>query len=204
MTIELKPIPTRYNGYNFRSRAEARWAVLLDHVKVPWSYEQQGFDLNRFGRYLPDFWLPKQDAFLEVKPHVPLPDDFETLRAVALAIASHKTVWVVGSLESFALRDKHLCRGLKIHPTGDSEESFMFGFLGSTPPCDVDMPKFASERDEVDWLKQQIAAKRANASRFRDNNPQMVTRMVDETDWLGSAISAARSARFEHGESGAT
>ena len=53
----LKPIETRYNGYRFRSRTEARWAVLLDTLGVKYEYEKEGFELI-CGSYLPDFWLP--------------------------------------------------------------------------------------------------------------------------------------------------
>jgi hypothetical protein len=66
----LTPIQTRYRGYLFRSRLEARWAVFMDAVGIPYEYEAQGFDLNGI-RYLPDFWLPMQRAFLEIKPYLP-------------------------------------------------------------------------------------------------------------------------------------
>jgi len=49
-------IPTRYGDCHFRSRIEARWAVLLDYLGVGWEYEAQGFDLPS-GAYLPDFRL---------------------------------------------------------------------------------------------------------------------------------------------------
>lgn len=42
---ELKAIQTEYKGYRFRSRLEARWAVLLDELGVKWEYEPEGYDL---------------------------------------------------------------------------------------------------------------------------------------------------------------
>lgn len=63
----LKAIETRYKGYRFRSRLEARWAVFFQEHGVRWEYEQEGFELP-FGRYLPDFYLPTRKAFIEVKP----------------------------------------------------------------------------------------------------------------------------------------
>jgi hypothetical protein len=63
----IQAIETHYHGYRFRSRLEARWAVALDHLGVRWEYEQQGYDLNGV-RYLPDFWLPDQETFVEIKP----------------------------------------------------------------------------------------------------------------------------------------
>lgn len=64
----LKAIETSYKGYRFRSRLEARWAVFFDALGVPYEYEKEGFDLGAAGRYLPDFWLPKQRTWLEIKP----------------------------------------------------------------------------------------------------------------------------------------
>jgi hypothetical protein len=63
----LKAIETRYRGYRFRSRLEARWAVYFDAIGLTWEYEAQGFDLDGVC-YLPDFWLPNVDMFAEVKP----------------------------------------------------------------------------------------------------------------------------------------
>ncbi|MGI5223022.1 hypothetical protein [Nocardia sp. CA-290969] len=56
MMTDLKPIETSYAGCRFRSRIEARWAVFFDHLGIGWEYEPQGFDLPS-GRYLPDFLL---------------------------------------------------------------------------------------------------------------------------------------------------
>ena len=67
----IKAIETRYKGYRFRSRLEARWAVFFDALQVEWDYEPEGFDLGSAGWYLPDFYLPDLDVWIEVKP-VPL------------------------------------------------------------------------------------------------------------------------------------
>jgi hypothetical protein len=64
----MKPIETIYNGYRFRSRLEARWAVFFDVLGIKWVYEPEGYDLGRLGYYLPDFWLTEIGCFAEVKP----------------------------------------------------------------------------------------------------------------------------------------
>lgn len=64
----IQAIETQYKGYRFRSRLEARWAVFFDALNIEWEYEKEGYDLGKTGWYLPDFWLPKQKTFLEVKP----------------------------------------------------------------------------------------------------------------------------------------
>lgn len=74
--MAIKAIETVYNGYRFRSRLEARWAVFFDTLGVRYEYEAQGFDLAD-GRYwyLPDFWLPQQECWVEIKPELPTDDE---------------------------------------------------------------------------------------------------------------------------------
>lgn len=67
MTI-IKAIETKYKGYRFRSRLEARWAVFFDALALDWQYEPEGFDLGSAGWYLPDFYLPELELWVEVKP----------------------------------------------------------------------------------------------------------------------------------------
>lgn len=62
-----RAIETTYRGFLFRSRLEARWAIFLDRMRIDWAYEPEGYELPT-GRYLPDFHLPKDNVFLEVKP----------------------------------------------------------------------------------------------------------------------------------------
>lgn len=40
-------IETRYGGYRFRSRIEARWAVFFTRLGLDWEYEEQGFAVRR-------------------------------------------------------------------------------------------------------------------------------------------------------------
>lgn len=70
--MELKPIETVYKGYRFRSRLEARWAVFFDAAEIPFEYEPEGFDLPS-GWYLPDFYLPEEKLYVEIKPHSLMP-----------------------------------------------------------------------------------------------------------------------------------
>lgn len=64
---DIKPIETIYSSYKFRSRLEARWAVFFDALDVRYEYEAEGFDLGAVW-YLPDFWLPERECFVEIKP----------------------------------------------------------------------------------------------------------------------------------------
>lgn len=74
---KIKAIPTRYAGCRFRSRLEARWAVLFDTLNWPWEYETQGFVLPG-GNYLPDFRVLRpggEPVWFEVKPSSDTRDD---------------------------------------------------------------------------------------------------------------------------------
>ena len=67
----MKAIDTYYNGHLFRSRLEARWAVFFDVLGIRWEYEPEGFSLEDGTCYLPDFYLPDDEVYVEVKPDRP-------------------------------------------------------------------------------------------------------------------------------------
>ena len=46
MSGTIKAIETRYAGYRFRSRLEARWAVFFDTLGLKWQYEPEGYELD--------------------------------------------------------------------------------------------------------------------------------------------------------------
>jgi hypothetical protein len=64
--MQPRAIETRYAGYRFRSRLEARWAVFFDAMGLKWEYEPEGFELPGGVRYLPDFRIAGD--WFEVKP----------------------------------------------------------------------------------------------------------------------------------------
>lgn len=66
----MTAIETIYNGYRFRSRLEARWAVFFDAGGIKYEYEPEGVDDGDV-KYLPDFYLPEFDLWVEVKPDRP-------------------------------------------------------------------------------------------------------------------------------------
>lgn len=71
----MKAINTKYKGYNFRSRLEARWAVFFDSLGIEWEYEKEGYKFEDGTYYLPDFWLPELDCFIEIKGVAPNKND---------------------------------------------------------------------------------------------------------------------------------
>lgn len=73
--MQHRAIETRYKGYRFRSRLEARWAVFFDTLGLTWEYEPEGFELSGGRRYLPDFRLVVAGGvplYVEVKPQGPM------------------------------------------------------------------------------------------------------------------------------------
>lgn len=66
----IKAIETKYKGHRFRSRLEARWAVFFDYLDEPWEYEKEGYELPS-GLYLPDFWMPRMECWIEIKGQLP-------------------------------------------------------------------------------------------------------------------------------------
>ncbi|GEM_PF-1359411 len=66
--MKIKAINTKYKGYYFRSRLEARWAVYFDSMDLKWEYEKEGFNFGNGINYLPDFWFPELEMWGEVKP----------------------------------------------------------------------------------------------------------------------------------------
>jgi hypothetical protein len=67
----MQPIETFYNGFRFRSRLEARWACFFDAMAWDYHYEPQGFLLPEGLPYLPDFFLPRFNAYIEIKGQAP-------------------------------------------------------------------------------------------------------------------------------------
>jgi hypothetical protein len=80
---KIQAIETRYKGYRFRSRLEARWAVFFDMLGIRWEYEKEGYDLGRDGRYLPDFWLPDMERWIEIKGQEPTASEILKLESLA-------------------------------------------------------------------------------------------------------------------------
>ena len=89
----IKAIETEYNGYRFRSRLEARWAIFFDALRINYRYEPQGFDLDNI-YYLPDFYLPDHDYWIEVKGRELDPGSEDWEKVTRLASALNKEVYV--------------------------------------------------------------------------------------------------------------
>jgi len=120
----LSAIPTTYKGWKFRSRSEARWAVLFSELGIDFEYEPQGFRIrngNRKHYYLPDFIIGKAstlktkncNVWLEVKGRMKK-KDIPKIRA--LACQSEYPVVVVEGIPSNYNSQIFLSDGSNIKP----------------------------------------------------------------------------------------
>jgi hypothetical protein len=103
---EITPIQTKYKGYHFRSRLEARWAVFFEELEIKFHYEFEDVVVNG-KRCLPDFFFPhfkimghefEHGAYGEVKPFF-TPDDIR--RCIGITQISKKPVLLLDSVPDF-------------------------------------------------------------------------------------------------------
>lgn len=57
-----------YNSIRMKSSWEVKFAQLCDENNIEWQYEPKTFKIQDGQRYTPDFFLPKLDLWVEVKP----------------------------------------------------------------------------------------------------------------------------------------
>ena len=123
----IKAIETEYNGYKFRSRIEARWAVFFDVLGIEYEYEKEGFDLNGIG-YLPDFWLPDLSTWVEIKGDIPTANELE--KCEKLSKYSGNCVFLLsGGIPndpySYAYKH-HFHTNIMFFPSGGGDAPYLF------------------------------------------------------------------------------
>lgn len=180
----IKAIETRYRGYRFRSRLEARWAVFFDHMEYEWDYEAEGYELPSGKYYLPDFTIKSPEP--------------------GFAGAGKLGVEVKGDLENFNDWDD-LIELSAIFPITLLSNIPEPAASGKLPPL---FPIFASDQghgvpdlmmfcDAGFWRLRQLAdgviEHHLAGCRLHDLPVKKQGKVED-------AFRAARSARFEHGE----
>lgn len=196
----IKAIETRYAGYRFRSRLEARWAIFLDRLEINWEYEAQGFETSA-GPYLPDFHVSATsvlhtvggseswnnptagEVFLEVKGAPLRQDEAEKLRAFASDPGEPRWIMALGNIP---------------HP--DTALHYLQGWgMGGAGRCDISIGRLSFESAHSMSDKWGATQPRLMDHAFQMNsylNPP------DVRGRMHQALTAARSARFEHGENG--
>jgi len=88
----MKSLQTQYAGYLFRSRLEARWAKYFNLMGIQFNYEPLGVQLESGKKYLPDFFLPSLNIFVECKGI--LTSNYDIERVYDFGIESKKGVLI--------------------------------------------------------------------------------------------------------------
>lgn len=186
MTKHIPAIPTVYKGYHFRSRLEARFAVFFDSLDLEWEYEKEGYVLGSLGGYLPDFYLPSLDYFIEIKG------------VVSTELERHKCERLSELADVFLFDD-----GLRTESVWYSSDStpsaiwFSEGRYRDSGAKFLKCDKCGSIDITFDgWVHYSGLCKCYNddhRNKLGSFHPDII-----------GALNAARSSRFEYGQSGAT
>ena len=205
-----KPIQTRAYGHFFRSRLEARWAVFFTRMGLKWEYEPEGFDVNG-ELYLPDFrvWTPQgKPIWREIKPsHIAKDEKFLRFAAAFAWIPTQekdcdgldmlekgpRTELLSGSPREFWAEHLICPRCGSWLPLGSAEIVSPSRIQFDCFDCDCETPGGRSNTPDT-GIKGILCF------------PECGQIEVDLEEWaevrscMKTAIGAASSARFEHGE----
>ena len=240
----IKAIETVYNGYRFRSRLEARWAVFFDALGIRYEYEPEGYELG-YCQYLPDFYLTNERVFIEIKPDDVGLDAME--KCYLLAKGTGKSVVLISGSPGFFYNEEtyqtetsykaHTFHGWK----KPSDEVFPFDswvyettflnqndnglseFLldkGFNVPSKDDFESFELYAESLAMIDMQYYKEKYGKRHFQwpfgfgsknmcvDANENCDHMVIDvayhgfRSEKTSYAYTAARQARFEHGENG--
>ena len=110
MSYSVPVKQVHYDGHHFRSTQEARFACFFNELAVDYAYEPDTYEFplspespllpthpSNSVKYIPDFYLPSFDVFIEVKAKYPLP--IECFKAWSLSQQTNKDVIIMWSLK---------------------------------------------------------------------------------------------------------
>ena len=191
----IKPIETVYNGYKFRSRLEARWAVFFDALNIKYEYETEGIledepytlcsKEKEVKRYLPDFYLPKFNCYFEVK-RSGIKNTAEGEESISkISYGMHHGKWV-GMIAFGDPLDNDLtifCQEYNDSSGGNYENSVEFNIIDNS----IVLQTTNDTRDRT-FLD------------FENNELPIITEQKKIHPSVVYAKEKARQARFEHGE----
>lgn len=198
----MKAIETVFDGYRFRSRLEARWAVFFKTLGIEYQYEVEGFDLDGV-RYLPDFWLPEQDCWIEIKGKEPTDSEKQKVQKLA-HLTSKISLLFYGEIGPFEWTTDDKTHGSAypfIPATGDDV------YIGSEKPsfgwtecrdCGAVVIAFSGVAG-MGWLRPKMQVSTMNDCHCASSGSTKMLPVGTHTPRLIAAYTAARQARFEFG-----
>ena len=195
--MDFKPIETRYKGYRFRSRLEARWAVFFDALGIAWEYEKEGYTLADGTKYLPDFWLPEQGWWWEVKGAAPTQAELDKCEGLRDG-SGHAVVLVSGTPPDHQI--KLFCWDCTASGGGVCEVSvprLVWSPTYPLLPCIPDDDVYFSQ--QWDKIIKHLVTDPCGKSLINEFDVEL---FLPERTKVDEAYEIARSARFEHGENG--
>jgi len=131
---KLFGIKTVYKGIEMRSKLETKVAMFLDALGIEWQYEPKRFLLSNGTTYIPDFYLPKHDMWLEVKGLIGKHNELISEKFVE---ENNTELIMFSSIEMrwFSTKDyvNELCkdRDIQIGKCGECKNIFFCSNLGS-------------------------------------------------------------------------
>jgi len=190
----IKAIETSYNGYRFRSRLEARWGIYFDSIGVAWEYEYEGFKMPSGVQYLPDFYFPEMDVWVEIKPSMDLVSFKELMKMLEFG-ESKMLVVIFGTPSGCRARDSmNEMIMLSSNTIWDGMRKELTGFFNEgIPEKEVVSEGFCLVHDN--GLVRFALCPMTNKITFSH-----VIITPDEHGLFYRAEMTARSARFEFGE----
>lgn len=238
----IQAIQTHYNGYKFRSRLEARWAVFFDEMGIQYEYEKEGFELRptsfdgvesfikshghgitkpseiahlrKIGEiveknahktiyYLPDFYLPDFGLWAETKGELILNDADKMIRLCNQSEIGLLLLQDIGANMTIILPNTEA-------PMSDKAGDIKIASFRRCVICRHwalrNECRLGANEKECDNCKHSptVFYYCVNCAKNDKVNLRVKKSMewepIGKSDELANAIQAARSARFEHGE----
>ena len=131
----MKAIETWFGGVLYRSRLEARWAVVFDRLDILVEYEPEGFT-HGAECYLPDFQLVETGDYVSIKPDRSAVNPVEWTKEIrwqGIFAEGGKVLWIiagqprVGKYQllspiegEFRFADCRMCKGTSYTDDGGS------------------------------------------------------------------------------------
>ena len=186
--MSIKAIDTQYKGYRFRSRLEARYAVMFDALGLEWEYEPEGFDLGNGVYYLPDFKVKYPEYY-----GAPAFYEWFEVKGDTSNISIEECVKIFEFSKHHSLTILDGSPKVTVYQRYDSDDHGVGGLSPVLIMADLQvLPALKLEQRTGHVLL-------VSGRMWFDHHPDFFNGGTC-VEYLETAVNKARSARFEHGE----